>query len=74
MQQPQYRMFKYILLMKDYLKKLPRSHTDYEPFAKALKLFEDINASNNDLMIKLEGIAKKIKLDKLFGKSIENSS
>jgi hypothetical protein len=36
LQQPQYRMFKYVLLMKDYLKKLPKLHKDYVPFSKAL--------------------------------------
>ena len=39
--------------MKDYLRKLPKDHKDYEPFGKALKLFEDINIANNDLMVKL---------------------
>jgi hypothetical protein len=41
---------------------------------KALALYEDINQKNNDLMGKLEAQAKKIKLDRLFGKSIEDSS
>jgi hypothetical protein len=40
-------MFKYVLLMKDYLKKLPKQHKDYEPFSKALTLFDQINLSNN---------------------------
>ncbi len=53
LQQPQYRMFKYVLLMKDYLKKLPKTHKDYAAFAKALGSFEQINLSNNDLMAKL---------------------
>lgn len=51
--QPQYRMFKYVLLMKDYLKKLPKLHRDYEPFARALASFDQINLSNNELMAKL---------------------
>lgn len=51
--QPQYRMFKYVLLMKDYLKKLPKTHKDYVPFGKALQLFEQINLSNNELMVRL---------------------
>lgn len=74
LQQPQYRMFKYVLLLKDYLKKLPKYHKDYEPLQKALATFESINLANNDLMQKLEGLEKKTKLDKLFGKSIGNSS
>ena len=72
--QPQYRMFKYVLLMKDYLKKLPKNHKDYNAFSKALAMFEQINLSNNDLMARLEAQDKKVKLDRLFGKSIGNSS
>ena len=53
LQQPQYRMFKYVLLLKDYIKKLPRWHFDYEHMRKALEVFEDINQKNNDLMGRL---------------------
>lgn len=53
LQQPQYRMFKYVLLMKDYLKKLPKTHKDYNSFSKALELFDQINISNNELMARL---------------------
>lgn len=74
LQQPQYRMFKYVLLMKDYLKKLPKTHKDYVPFSKALGLFDQINISNNELMARLEAQDKKVKLDRLFGKSIGNTS
>lgn len=74
LQQPQYRMFKYVLLMKDYIKKLPKIHKDYKPLCKALDCFEKINLYNNDLMVKLEAQDKKVKLDRLFGKSIGNSS
>lgn len=74
LQQPQYRMFKYVLLMKDYLKKLPKIHKDYASFSKALVMFEQINLSNNELMARLEAQEKKVKLDRLFGKTIGNSS
>ena len=67
-------MFKYVLLMKDYLKKLPKTHKDYVPFSKALGLFDQINISNNELMARLEAQDKKVKLDRLFGKSIGNTS
>jgi hypothetical protein len=39
LQQPQYRMFKYVLLLKDYIKKLPKDHRDYSPLLKALQKF-----------------------------------
>jgi hypothetical protein len=47
LQQPQYRMFKYVLLLKDYIKKLPKDHRDYCFLIKALQKFEEINLSNN---------------------------
>jgi hypothetical protein len=53
LQQPQYRMFKYVLLLKDYIKKLPRWHPDFEHMRRALDVFEDINQKNNDLMGRL---------------------
>lgn len=40
-------MFKYVLLLKDYLRKLPRSHKDWEPLSRALSKFEEINLANN---------------------------
>lgn len=47
LQQPQYRMFKYVLLLRDYLKKLPKVHKDYEPLQRAFTMFEEINTANN---------------------------
>jgi hypothetical protein len=38
--QPQYRMFKYVLLLKDYVKKLAKWHADYGNMVKALQVFE----------------------------------
>jgi len=63
-------MFKYVLLLKDYIKKLPHWHPDYQNMLKAHTLYDNINISNNNLMERLEAQAKKIKLDRLFGKSI----
>jgi len=53
LEQPQYRMFKYVLLLKEYIRKLQRWHPDSEQMRKALALYEDINQKNNDLMGKL---------------------
>lgn len=50
MEEPLYRLFKYVLLMKDYIKKLPTSHPDYEAVNCAMKTFHDINTANNDRM------------------------
>ena len=59
--------------MKEYLKKLPPSHKDYPHMNEALKTFHDINNYNNDLMKKLEEEQKKIKLQELFGKTLDES-
>ena len=40
LQQPQYRMFKYVLLLKDYVRKMPRWHADYGSMVRALEVFE----------------------------------
>ena len=53
MSQPQQRVFKYELLLKEYLKKLPPYHPDYEDVKQALKTFGEINMSNNELMTSL---------------------
>lgn len=53
MQQPLYRLFKYVLLIKEYKKKLPPFYGDYIPVNEALKTFHDINDFNNELMKKL---------------------
>jgi len=53
MQQPLYRLFKYVLLIKEYKKKLPQFYGDYNPVNEALKTFHDINDFNNELMKKL---------------------
>lgn len=71
LEQPLYRLFKYVLLLKEYLKKLPRHHQDYEPLTRAMERFHDINNENNEKMIQLEERKKKIKLQKLFGKTLD---
>lgn len=53
MEQPLYRLFKYVLLLKEYIKKLPRNHADYESVCACHNLFHNINNFNNDLMKKL---------------------
>ena len=40
---PLHRVFKYILLIKDYIKKLPSYHPDYQTINEAMKTFHDIN-------------------------------
>ena len=54
MTQPQQRVFKYELLLKEYLKKLPSYHPDHHDSSEALKIFGQINMSNNQLMTNLE--------------------
>lgn len=54
MTQPQQRVFKYQLLLKEYLKKLPPYHPDYHETQEAEQIFCMINESNNQLMASLE--------------------
>lgn len=54
MQQPLYRLFKYVLLIKEYMKKLPENHRDHETMSKAMNMFHEINNFNNDVMKKQE--------------------
>lgn len=46
-------MFKYVLLLKEYLKKMPHYHKDHNYIVKAQSVFEDINQNSNELMNKL---------------------
>jgi hypothetical protein len=71
MEQPLYRLFKYVLLLKEYLKKLPKYHPDYNAIQNCHNLFHEINNFNNDLMKKIEDQEKKVKLDKLFGEALK---
>ena len=50
MEQPLYRLFKYVLLLKEYVKKLPPQHPDYAAANTAMETFHEINNSNNELM------------------------
>lgn len=50
MEEPLYRLFKYVLFMKDYIKRLPTSHPDYQAINEAMKTFHDINTFNNEKM------------------------
>lgn len=70
MEQPLYRLFKYVLLLKEYIKGLPRNHPDYQAVCACHQRFHEINSSNNDLMKNLEDEEKKIKIDKLFGEAL----
>lgn len=51
---PFYRIFKYMLLIKDYLKNLPISHLDIRDFNEVLREFHEINVSNNNQLKKME--------------------
>ena len=53
LEQPQYRMFKYGLLLREYAKKMPSQHEDYKNIRQAIDVFEQISTSNNDKMVKL---------------------
>lgn len=54
MEQPLYRLFKYVLLLKEYLKKLPKNHPDYNSILGSHNSFHEINNINNELMKKIE--------------------
>ena len=53
LEQPLYRLFKYVLLMNEYIKRLPKYHPDYSNMVTALGVFKEINSANNDLMRRL---------------------
>lgn len=53
MQQPLYRLSKYVLIFKDYMKRLPKQHIDYDAACKCYSTFHEINNFGNDLMKKL---------------------
>jgi hypothetical protein len=74
LEQPQYRMFKYGLLLKEYIKKMPRWHCDYGRIAEAIEVFEQISLSNNDKMVRIELAEKKIKLNQLAGRALDTQS
>lgn len=71
MTQPQQRVFKYELLLKEYLKRLPQYHPDYHDASQALHTFGVINMSNNELMNSLEEQEKRVKLHQLFGGALK---
>lgn len=73
MEQPLYRLFKYVLLLKEYVKKLPKSHPDFATASQAMNTFHDINSFNNDLMKNIEEQEKKVKLDSLFGGALKET-
>lgn len=54
MQQPFYRLFKYDLLVKEYSKKLPKFHPDYEWAINCHNCFRQINNYYNELMKNVE--------------------
>ena len=74
LEQPQYRMFKYGLLLREYAKKMPSQHEDYKNIRQAIDVFEQISTSNNDKMVKLELAEKKVKLNQLAGRGIDSHS
>ena len=74
LEQPQYRMFKYGLLLREYVKKMPKFHMDHKNILQAIQVFEQINFSNNDRMVKMQLAEKKVKLSQLAGKAIDSHS
>ena len=74
LEQPQYRMFKYGLLLKEYRRKMPVWHIDYGQVQQAEAIFQEISLNNNDKMARLELAEKKIKLNELAGRALDNHS
>lgn len=73
MEQPLYRLFKYVLLLKEYIKKLPSNHKDFKAVTACHEAFHIINTHNNEEMKKLEDEQKKVKLDKYFGQYLREN-
>ena len=65
---PVQRLPKYVLIMKEVKKRTPSDHQDYRNIEMALRLFEEVNQSNNDKLnrvldnLKINEIEKKLNL------------
>lgn len=71
---PVQRPTKYQLLLRDYLKKLPKNHADYKPVEKAMQLYHNVNEENNQSMHQQQRSETMINLDKKFGGIISSRS
>lgn len=54
LEQPQYRLFKYILILDRYVKTLHLKHKDLKAVQNAYEKFDSINKFNNESMLTIE--------------------
>jgi hypothetical protein len=59
---PVQRLPKYVLIMKEIKKRTPTDHPDYLNICRVLKLFEEVNHSNNE---KLNRVLNNYKINEI---------
>ncbi|KAJ0012507.1 hypothetical protein NQD34_016841, partial [Periophthalmus magnuspinnatus] len=67
MLEPVQRLPRYELLLRDYLKKLPEDHPDYQPAQKSLQTISMATVHSNSAIEKAEGLRKLLEVYEMVG-------
>uniref|UniRef100_A0A3B3ZJS4 FYVE, RhoGEF and PH domain containing 4b n=1 Tax=Periophthalmus magnuspinnatus TaxID=409849 RepID=A0A3B3ZJS4_9GOBI len=67
MLEPVQRLPRYELLLRDYLKKLPEDHPDYQPAQKSLQIISMATVHSNSAIEKAEGLRKLLEVYEMVG-------